>query len=286
MKVVATIGGLEVPVGSYTVSPDPLVAGTTEVVLTYELDGKTATGSQSVTVNEYKTVLEENSWETIARAAAAGKAKELWNIGDTKTLLIGGTKYTFRIVAFDFQDLASTDIYYTDTSYNDGSGKTGITFMATAAMAGTAVHMGDVSYASQWSTSLINTTTLPNLFKDTSVVDYVRTVTLISTKPVSPLGYTETSDSKYYLPSVYELMGQKWYYTYDGAPDGNGRLTYFANGNSLVIKNTAGTPISYWTRSSFDNNDRVYYGLYNSNNTTINSASGAANYYLVPLFDL
>lgn len=45
MKVVATIGGLEVPVGSYTISPDPLVAGTTEVVLTYELDGKTATGS-------------------------------------------------------------------------------------------------------------------------------------------------------------------------------------------------------------------------------------------------
>lgn len=128
MKVVATIGGLEVPVGSYTVSPDPLVEGTTEVVLTYELDGKIATGTQSITVNSFFEVLQQNSWESIARAAAKGIAKNWWNVGDTKTFAIGSTTYTAMIVGFDFHALRNTDTEY-NTTYNNSSKKAAITFI-------------------------------------------------------------------------------------------------------------------------------------------------------------
>lgn len=131
MKVVATIGGLEVPVGSYTVSPDPLVAGTTEVVLTYELDGKTATGTQSITVNTLSTVLQQNSWEDIAKAAAKGEAKNWWNVGDTKTAVVNGENLLMTIMGFDHYTLATSDAKYNDTTYNNGSKKAGITFMAT-----------------------------------------------------------------------------------------------------------------------------------------------------------
>lgn len=131
MKVVATIGGLEVPVGSYTVSPDPLVAGTTEVVLTYELDGKTATGTQSVTVNTLSTILQQNSWEDIAKAAAKGEAKNWWNVGDTKTAVVNGENLLMTIMGFDHYALATSDAKYNDTTYNNGSKKAGITFMAT-----------------------------------------------------------------------------------------------------------------------------------------------------------
>ena len=131
MKVVATIGGLEVPVGSYTVSPDPLVAGTTEVVLTYELDGKTATGSQSITVESYSTVLQQNTWEDIAKAAAKGKAKNVWSVGDTKTITVNGENLLMTIMGFDHYTLSTSDAKYNDTTYNNGTKKTGITFMAT-----------------------------------------------------------------------------------------------------------------------------------------------------------
>lgn len=131
MKVVATIGGLEVPVGSYTVSPDPLVAGTTEVVLTYELDGKTATGSQSITVNTLSTVLQQNSWEDIAKAAARGEAKNWWNVGDTKTAVVNGENLLMTIMGFDHYTLSTSDIKYNDATYNNGTKKAGITFMAT-----------------------------------------------------------------------------------------------------------------------------------------------------------
>lgn len=241
-------------------------------------------------VSAYSSVLENNSWETIARAAAAGKAKNLWSIGDTKKLTLKGTKYTFRIVAFDFQNLASTDAYYENTSYNNNSKKTGITFMATMALDTTARHL-DTDRGSKrwsWSQSYINTETLPNLFDSSAAASYIRTVSLVSTQPVSPAGYTETSNSKYYLPSVYEMMGIKWYYTYDADPDGNGQITYFANGNSKAMISPFGSQVNYWLRSSYDQtgDGEAQYAYLNSPDSSIGTAGGTLYYHLVPMFDI
>lgn len=241
-------------------------------------------------VSAYSSVLENNSWETIARAAAAGKAKNLWSIGDTKKLTLNGTEYTFRIVAFDFQNLASTDAYYENTSYNNNSKKTGITFMATTALDTTACHLnastGSIRWS--WSQSLINTNVLPNLFDNSVVASYIRTVSLVSTAPVSPYGYTKTSNSKYYLSSVYEMTGIKWYYTYDGDPDGNGQITYFANGNSKTMTLLSGNQVSYWLRSSYDQSgdSEAKYAYWNSADGFMGTLGGTSYLAFVPMFDI
>ena len=36
-------------------------------------------------------VLNDNSWETISKVAAAGKAQNYWAVGDTKEVIINGT---------------------------------------------------------------------------------------------------------------------------------------------------------------------------------------------------
>lgn len=236
------------------------------------------------------TVLENNSWETIAQIAAAGKAQEYWNIGDTKKLTLSGTEYTFRIVCFNFQNLASTDAYYEDTTYNNNSKKTGITFMATTTLDTTACHLiaSEGSTRWSWSQSFINTRTLPNLFDNSAAASYIKTVSLVSTQPVSPYGYTETSNSKYYLPSVYEMMGTKWHYTYDGDPDGNGQITYFANGNSKAMTTLSGVQTPYWLRSSYDQtgDGEAQYAYLDSSGSSLEAMGGTSFSWLAPMFDI
>lgn len=253
MKVVATIGGLEVPVGSYTVSPDPLVAGTTEVVLTYELDGKTATGSQGITVNEYKTVLEENSWETIARAAAAGKAKELWNIGDTKILQLTSTseKLKMMIVDFDHYDLASADSRY-GTDYNGSSNKAGITFIAYTLPAATTTYYANTTTAH----ARYDTSNYKNYLENTILSAFPFETSLIPTVNIKYQGshyqyqYTNDSDIKIFNnnvaifpPGVLEISAST-YGTLTALASNESRLAYFSANNKPTFVCCDGTAVS------------------------------------------
>lgn len=61
-------------------------------------------------------VLENNSWAKIAEVSETGAAANVWQVGDTKDIVVGGETLTVEIVGFDHDDLA------------DGSGKAGITF--------------------------------------------------------------------------------------------------------------------------------------------------------------
>lgn len=286
IKVDATMGGTTLNASEFTgVTVQPWVSLNNEDV--QSSNGFFISISEGPAAD---TVLENNSWETIAQIAAAGKAQEYWNIGDTKKLTLSGTEYTFRIVAFNFQNLASTDTYYEDTTYNNNSKKTGITFMATTALNPTACHLNasEGSIRWSWSKSFINTKVLPNLFDNSAAASYIKTVSLVSTRPVSPMGYTETSNSKYYLPSVYEMTGIKWYYTYDGNPDGNGQITYFANGNSKTMTLLSGTQVSYWLRSSQDQSgdSEAKYAYWNSADDFMGTLGGTSYLAFVPMFDI
>lgn len=228
MKVVATIGGLEVPVGSYTVSPDPLVAGTTEVVLTYELDGKTATGTQSITVNEWNPILEQNSWAQIADAAAKGRAKEFWNIGDTKHLSIDGEQYVVMIVDFDYYNLATTDTKYA-TNYNGGSNKAGITFMLSQ------VYDTKVTANYYFYTSNSLSTAIDKIgAKCSDLTNIVRSVNAYAYNGGNAYDFNKT----FLCPSYYELHST-----------GSSYIPRFAWGtNSKKLLNRTGTACEYLLR--------------------------------------
>lgn len=249
MKVVATIGELEVPVGSYTVSPDPLVAGTTEVVLTYELDGKTATGSQGITVNTLSTVLQQNSWEDIAKAAAKGEAKNWWNVGDTKTAVVNGENLLMTIMGFDHYTLSTSDAKYNDTTYNNGSNKAGITFMATIipknsqtlfSSSGSAIYnYGNSSIKTYLEGTLINKFPFAStLMREVSIGYYGSNYPPASTDGESDY-MSFSSNHKLFVPGYNELGGT------DINIRGQTKFAYITAGNTPSWKDSSGAAVLY-----------------------------------------
>jgi uncharacterized repeat protein (TIGR02543 family) len=53
------------------------------------------------------TALMDATWEEIALVAEKGLGDTYWDVGDTKTVSIGGTSYTVAIYGFDHDDLAN-----------------------------------------------------------------------------------------------------------------------------------------------------------------------------------
>lgn len=265
MKVVATIGGLEVPVGSYTVSPDPLVAGTTKVTLTYELDGEIATGEQSVSVMAYNAILALNSWERIAQAAQSGKAQEIWNIGDSKLLNFGTEYYTATIVDFDHYSLAPSDAKY-NTNYNNGSNKAGITFMLTELSDSKIIWAPMQNSAYSYSTSNCKTEIDKQLaLGPNEWQENLRAVEVFShsTSVTEDTTTFERAELKIYAPGSRETSGQSpaW------PEDKQKKLAYFANGNSIHLHPRTSTAYSaYWSRDGFCR-DSYYLAIYISHDT-------------------
>lgn len=260
MKVVATIGGLEVPVGSYTVSPDPLVAGTTEVVLTYELDGKTATGSQGITVNSWKTVLQQNTWEQIADCAAKGKAKEWWNVGDTKTIVANNESLVMTLVDFDHYSLATSDSRY-GTSYNNGSNKAAMTFIASTIPASSqTIYAASVSrpysYLMSSLRTYLNNTILTSLPFST---DLIPTVTIgyygsnySSGQSTSHSDYVNQTTTEQIFSAGAVELGEKYNTTLAKVQT---KFAYYTAGNSIIFTAPNGTVPRYIYTRDIDYGD-------------------------------
>ena len=85
-----------------------------------------------------KDTLENTSWADIDTVAKAGMGPEYWNIGDTKSVPIGGTTYYAEIIGFNHDDLA------------DGSGKARITFDLTNSLAQVYALTGSNTNAGGW----------------------------------------------------------------------------------------------------------------------------------------
>ena len=72
-----------------------------------------------------KTTFAGGSWADIAAISEAGQAQEYFKVGDTKTITVGDSSLNLILIGFDHDDLA------------DGSGKAGMTIVATTALADT-----------------------------------------------------------------------------------------------------------------------------------------------------
>lgn len=247
MVLTADVGGVPVDVTTgYTVTPDPLTADTTAVTISYTASGKTVSTTQAVTVIEYYTNLEQNSWNGIANVCALGLASTLWQVGDQKTLVLGENSYTVKIVAFDHHALADTDAKYNDASYNGGKNKAGITFMMMQQYAEEAAFSTDSSNI--WENSTMRNATLPTI-KATAPQDLqnnLRTVVLSTTSNGSNLG-RETKDD-FFLPAIKEILS-----SVTASGENASQFAYFAAGN--VTK-----PDRYYlpTRSAYNNSSNIY----------------------------
>lgn len=196
------------------------------------------------------TVLENNSWETIAQIAAAGKAQEYWNIGDSKVLSAGGENLVVKIMGFNHYNLAETDSRY-GTPYNGGSNKSAITFMATTIPSANRVWYSSntnlpVRYGTSDIGNYVNTTLLSSFPFETSLVPVVQVgyqgsdTTFGSTSTSSINLYVD--EYQVFLPGQLEVSASG-YNTIAGLNTIENEFAFFANGNTTAFALADGTDL-------------------------------------------
>lgn len=264
MVLTANVGSVPVDVTTgYTVTPDPLTADTTAVTITYALDGKTASTTQTVTVKAYDPVFANNTWEKIIEAAASGRASELWQVGSTKPYTIGDETYTARIIGFDHDALDATDARYGDASYNGGKNKAAITLEMVECTSTTyQIHTSNDQKVG-WSACALRNNTLPAIKAtiQSEIQNAIRTV--VKKRAESPSAdygkYSETPDTLFILSLV----------EYNRKSDAHGSwadegttYAYYEAGNAITKKKRGESSNSaYWTASSKHFVDSSYFYL-------------------------
>lgn len=264
LVLTALIGGVEVDITTgYTITPTTLTADTTAVTITYVLDGKTASTTQTVTVKAYDPVFANNTWEKIIEAAASGRASELWQVGSTKPYTIGDETYTARIIGFDHDALDATDARYGDASYNGGKNKAAITLeMVECTSTSYQIHTSNDQKVG-WSACALRNNTLPAIKTtiQSEIQNAIRTV--VKKRAESPSAdygkYSETPDTLFILSLVEYNRKSSAHASW--ADEGT-TYAYYEAGNAIKKKKRGERSNSaYWTASSKHYVDSSYYYL-------------------------
>ena len=265
LVLTALIGGVEVDITTgYTITPTTLTADTTAVTITYVLDGKTASTTQTVTVKAYDPVFANNTWEKIIEAAASCRASELWQVGSTKPYTIGDETYTARIIGFDHDALDATDARYGDASYNGGKNKAAITLeMVECTSTSYQIHTSNDQKVG-WSACALRNNTLPAIKTtiQSEIQNAIRTV--VKKRAESPSAdygkYSETPDTLFILSLVEYNRKSSAHASW--ADEGT-TYAYYEAGNAITKKKRGESSNSaYWTASSKHYVDSSYYYLF------------------------
>ena len=265
LVLTALIGGVNVDVTTgYTITPTTLTADTTAVTITYALDGKTASTTQTVTVKAYDPVFANNTWEKIIEAAASGRASELWQVGSTKPYTIGDETYTARIIGFDHDALDATDARYGDATYNGGKNKAAITLeMVECTTTTYQIHTSN-NQTIGWSACALRNTTLPAIKAtiQSEIQNAIRTV--VKKRAESPSAdygkYSETPDTLFILSLVEYNRKSSAHASW---ADEGITYDYYEAGNAITKKKRGESSNSaYWTVSSNHYVDSSYFYLF------------------------
>lgn len=87
--------------GTYVIAASLNGETTDPVSVQIDMSGQT----YSVECVFYDPVLANNSWATIAKASASGKASQLWSVLDTIDIVVSGETITLEIVGFNHDEL-------------------------------------------------------------------------------------------------------------------------------------------------------------------------------------
>lgn len=197
---------------------------------TYSKDNVLGDGSPTlkITARVIDPILENNSWSVISDVSESGQAKNIWNIGDKKSI----GSHTVSIIGFDHYNKS------------DGSGKAGITFMFDQVIMNNApigIDSVDNEYWNKcygrtyYMTQFFNSfpEELQNSIKEVKIKSYTE-------RTYSDSGYTVTSNDRVFIPSPYE-MG-----LYSSGKDEE-KFSIFTNDKSRIRKYN-GNECQYWTR--------------------------------------
>lgn len=192
----------------------------------------------------FNSVLANNTWAQIAEASAAGKASQLWNVGDTKDIIVSGEALTLEIVGFNHDDLP-------------GGGKAGITFGLKHLMANTrkmdSSSTNENGFTGTTMYTWLQNTLLPSLPSD--LQDVIKMVNK-KTSAGDCSSAINTNAMKLFLFSEIEIFGSIEY-----SVNGEGaQYSRFATTASRIkyLANGTGGANNWWERSP-DANDPDYF---------------------------
>lgn len=226
--------------GTYTVTATKSGETTDPVSVAITTSGQT----YSVECLFFNGVLSKNTWAQIAKASAAGKASQLWSVGDTKDITVGSETLTLVIMGFNHDDLAS-------------GGKAGITFGMKNLMATTrrmnASNTNSGGFTGSEMYSWLQNTLLPTLPSDLQTV--LKNVNK-KTSAGSQSSTINTNSMKLFLFSEIEIFGST---TYSKAGEGS-QYSYFATAANRVKYLSNGTEPAYWwwERSPYGGGSNIF----------------------------
>ena len=243
--------------GTYTVTATKSGETTDPVSVAITTSGQT----YSVECLFFNSVLSKNTWAQIAKASAAGKASQLWSVGDTKDITVGSETLTLVIMGFNHDDLAS-------------GGKAGITFGMKNLMATTrrmnASNTNSGGFTGSEMYSWLQNTLLPTLPSDLRAV--LKSVNK-KTSAGSQSSTINTNSMKLFLFSEIEIFGST---TYSKAGEGS-QYSYFATAANRIkyLSNGSGSANWWWERSPIGSGSNAFCNV-NSSGDASNSYANAA----------
>ena len=241
--------------GTYTVTATKSGETTDPVSVAITTSGQT----YSVECLFFNSVLSKNTWAQIAKASAAGKASQLWSVGDTKDITAGSETLTLVIMGFNHDDLAS-------------GGKAGITFGMKNLMATTrrmnASNTNSGGFTGSEMYSWLQNTLLPTLPSDLQAV--LKSVNK-KTSAGSQSSTINTNSMKLFLFSEIEIFGST---TYSKAGEGS-QYSYFATAANRIkyLSNGSGSASWWWERSPNGSNSNSFCVVNSAGYASYGSAS-------------
>lgn len=181
----------------------------------------------------YQANFADNDWVAIIDACHKNQVPETWLVGNSKTMLIGGTAYQIDIIGKGHDD------------YADGSGKAPLTFQMhdcfeqTIPMNFSATAIGD------WTSCAMRENFLPAILSKmpTEVQNGIREVNKLTSAGNQSATINTTAD-KLFLLSEIEIFGSV---THSVSGEGS-QYDYYKAGNSMVKKYN-GNAKAWWGRS-------------------------------------
>lgn len=244
--------------GTYTVTATKSGETTDPVSVAITTSGQT----YSVECLFFNSVLSKNTWAQIAKASAAGKASQLWSVGDTKDITVGSETLTLVIMGFNHDDLAS-------------GGKAGITFGMKNLMATTrrmnASNTNSGGFTGSEMYSWLQNTLLPTLPSDLQSV--LKSVNK-KTSAGSQSSTINTNSMKLFLFSEIEIFGST---TYSKAGEGS-QYSYFATAANRIkyLSNGSGSAYWWWERSPHGSNSNYFCSVNSDGSAGDNGANNAS----------
>ena len=220
----------------------------------------------TVTVSSPLPAFADCAWSEIITACQTGAVPTTWEVGDSKTMTIGGKDYQVDIIGKNHD------------SYADGSGTAPVTFQLHDSYGNKYAMNGTMTNSGGWESSQMRQTSLPAILAamPSEVQTAIRQVTKLTSEGNKSTTIATTADELFLLSEV-EAAG-----THSYSVTGEGiQYAYYAAGNSR-IKKVGSTATAWWLRSPYSGNAKTFCQITNAGAVSNLNASAAGGIGVSP----